>query len=166
MADYVIDTNVWITVDKIVDIGTMSKTELDCIEACRNWLRNFAASEDKLVVDGVASRKILNEYRKNLRQQGLARNLLNQLERKPRERIIDIDISFDVDGHAIVPPELRVADKNDRKFIAVALAHNPTPPIIDATDTDWEKEKSRLIEHRIIVQELCPDYIQEKLAQK
>lgn len=164
MTDYVIDTNVWVVVDKISDIKKLSKTEIDCIETCRNWLRDFANSNDKLVIDGVLTRKILNEYRKNIGQRGRARDLLNQLERLPRERLIEIDIKFDSDGYAIVPPEVAIQDKNDRKFIAVALAHEPTPPIVDATDTDWAKEDKKLLEYGLIIHELCPDFIRQKLT--
>jgi hypothetical protein len=107
--------------------------------------------------------KILTEYRKNIREGGLAQQYLNQLLTQPINRLIFVKLDFDADGYAIVPSDLMIDDEEDRKFIAAALAHTPTPPIIDATDTDWEKEKARLQKHGINVQELCPEYIQEKM---
>jgi hypothetical protein len=166
VADYVIDTNVWVMVDKVIDVSKASKEEVACIEACRDWLRRFEASDDRLIVDDFASRKILNEYRRSIGQRGRARDLLNRLERLPRERILDVDIAFDADGYAVVPPDLMVVDKDDRKFVAVALAHQPTPPIVDATDTDWEQARELLLRHGIVVQELCPEYIQKIMAGK
>jgi hypothetical protein len=57
-----------------------------------------------------------------------------------------------------------VVDRDDRKLVAVALAHNPTPPIVDATDSDWEKIRQLLLDVGLMVHELCPDYIAQKLS--
>ncbi len=159
--DFVIDTNVWVMVDKIKDVGKLSLTEIDCIDACQKWLRHFSTSHARLVVDGYLTRKILTEYRRNIKGRQ-AQDLLNQLERLPRERLVEIDIAFDADGFAILP--FHTADPKDRKFIAVALAHAPMPPIVDATDTDWTKEKINLNAYGITIIELCPEYISAKLA--
>ncbi len=66
MTDYVIDTNVWLMVDKMI-AGVKSKAELDCIRGCRSWLRTFVESEEKLVVD--VTYRILKEYRENISRQ-------------------------------------------------------------------------------------------------
>ncbi len=162
MADYVVDTNVWIMVDKSLEDVT-TQTELDCIEACRQWLAAFMKSADRLVVD--ADYQILGEYRtyaKPSRQ--LANSWLNQLERAPRNKLVYIEnIQYDDHSHAIIPFDL---DRKDRKFVAVALAHKPKPPIVTATDTDWDEAKDRLKAVGLTVIELCPDYIAEKRAQK
>jgi hypothetical protein len=163
--DVIIDTNVWVMVDRVIDVGSLTLIEIDCIRACRNWLRAFADGEGKLVVDGFLTRRILTEYRRNIAPQGQAKDLLNRLEAMPRERLIEVEIAFDSNGHAVVPPELGAVDRSDRKFVAVALAHKPTPPIIDAIDTDWTKTQAELNATGITVIELCPDYLQEKLAQ-
>jgi len=161
--DYVIDTNVWVMMDKpIAEINTAE--ELECIQACRDWLQKFSTSEDRLVVDILY--KILGEYRQNIQQGGLAQRYLNRLEAQPRKRIIDVEIELDEDGYAVVPSALAIPDLNDRKFIAVVLAHEPRPPIIDATDTDWEKDHQRLVDGGIKVYELCPGLIEKRLTEK
>jgi hypothetical protein len=161
MADYVVDTNVWAMMDK--SIGDMLKIEeIECIRNCRNWLRDFVNSTDRLVLDD--KHLILREYRNNMTPGGRAREFLNTLETKPREqRLVELAIDLDKDGYAVVPLYLAINDKDDRKFIAVALAHSPTPPIVNATDTDWAKDKAMLDPGGIIIQEICDDYIQATL---
>lgn len=161
MTDFVIDTNVWCLVDFDVSTATTIE-ELDCASNCRNWLREFIASTNVLVVD--LDYRIIKEYRDNIAKGGLAHQWLNQLETQPRElRLIELQIEYDDDGYGIVPPEVAIHDKEDRKLIAVALAHNPIPPIVNATDTDWEQDKPMLNAADIYVQELCDSYIQLKL---
>jgi len=160
VADYVVDTNVWVMIDKpISEVKTVA--ELDCIKTCRKWLEDFLASDDKLILD--AQYKILREYRKNVKQGSRAYQLLAILETAPRERLIELFIEFDEAGHAVLPFE--TTDPVDRKFVAVALKHTPTPPIVDATDTHWSKDHQVLSKAGLIVQEICPRYIEEKLAQ-
>lgn len=160
MADYVIDTNVWMQVDKsLSEISTLE--ELNCVEACLVWLRNFMGSDDRLAVDTAYA--IFGEYRKNIKaSRQIAYEWLNTLQRAPKTKMIEVEIEFDEAGDAILPDNSLIHDPNDRKLIAVALKFDPPLPIINATDTDWEKDKSKLSAAGIIVQELCLDYIQAK----
>lgn len=160
MTDVVVDTNVWAMVDKtIADVSTIE--ELDCIEACKNWLKLFTESDDRLAIDWMY--KILAEYRGQIKKGGLAEQLLNRLEAQPRDRLVELEIEFDENGYAILPDDIEFHDRNDRKFIAVAIQFDPYAPIYNATDTDWAKEKPSLIEHGFTIHELCDDYIQSKL---
>ncbi len=159
MAEFVVDTNVWAMADKL--IADANEIELDCIEAAQNWLRAFIAGTDILALDD--RYQILGEYRANIRQRGFATQILNQLEKKPRDRLIEVTIEFDDDGYAILSEEVLIDDKSDRKFIAVSLKFDPPAPLINAVDTDWTKDKPKLDAAKILVQELCPDYIAAKL---
>jgi hypothetical protein len=161
VTDYVVDTNVWMMIDE--SVADASQAKLDCIEACKNWLRDFVNNEDRLVLD--ASHEILNEYRRNIKaSRRLAHLWLNQLERAPRNKLLEeAQIEFDNDGYAIMPSSLMAVHNKDRKLVAVALAHNPHPVITDAADTDWKKVEKELGDAGITVLELCPDYIQELL---
>lgn len=160
MTDVVVDTNVWAMVDKtIADVDSIE--ELDCIEACQEWLKFFTTSDDRLIIDWMY--KILSEYRQQIKQGGLAEQLLNQLESKPRDRLVESEIEFDEHGYAVLPDDITFEDGNDRKFIAVAIQSDPFAPIYNATDTDWEKEKPALIAYGLEIHELCPDYIQSKM---
>ena len=117
---------------------TTTRAELDCFDACRKWLRTFINGADKLVVD--LDYKIIKEYRANIAKGTLTEQWLNRLETQPRDlRLVEVQIAYDADGYAIVPPKVAIQDKNDRKFVAVVLAHQPTPPIVNGTDTDWSK---------------------------
>lgn len=160
MSDFVVDTNVWVMVDKVIEVEKLSLNEIRCIRLCQKWLTEFRDSDSRLIVDGPHPRKILLEYRQNIAPKGFARSVLNQLERAPRERVVEMPIEFDEHGFAVLT--FTTSDRKDRKFIAVALAHDPTPPIVEATDTHWEQDKEVLTAAGITVQELCPEYIQEK----
>lgn len=156
VADYVVDSNVWAWVDK--PISQLSKVELQCLQACLEWLKEFVPSADKLVVD--LTYKILQEYRNQIKKGGLAEQWLNKVETQPRNRkLVELQIEFDDDGYAVVPESLAMNDKADRKFIAVALKDNPIPPIVNASDTDWYKDQDMLKKGGIQVIELCLDYI-------
>lgn len=136
--------------------------EIDCLDLCRRWLKAFVDSDDRLVVD--LTYKILGEYRDNITNNGLARTWLNQLETQPRDRkLVELLIAFDLDGFAELPAHCLIADKKDRKMVAVALAHVPTPPLVNATDTDWHLERAKLESVGIALQEICAIYINSKL---
>ena len=57
------------------------------------------------------------------------------------------------------PEDQRLADfdRDDRKFVAVALASGASPPIVNATDTDWWEHRDALSEHSVNVRFLCTD---------
>ena len=159
MSDIVVDTNVWVMVDKLIgEVDT--EQEKDCIGACADWLRQFIQGEDRLVVD--STYKVLSEYRRNVKKGGIAENLLNQLTNRLFHRLVQKPIKFDVNGHAILPADIAFADPEDRKFIALAIQFHPYAPIYNATDTDWSEAVNRLAERGLTIYELCPDYIQLK----
>jgi hypothetical protein len=163
VADYVVDTNVWAMVDK--DIASLTADEIACFGQCKNWLRAFVAGDDKLVVD--TQFLVFSEYRNNIGQNGLARVWLNQLETKPRNRkLVELEIELNEEGFAVVPPHCEIHDKQDRKWVALALKDEPPYPIVNAVDTDWEQEKELLNAANIYVQELCLTYIQTTLNRR
>lgn len=159
MANYVVDTNVLVMIDK--PIAQLTELELACAEACREWLQTFQMNgEDKLVLD--YQNRIHQEYRQNIQPQGIARDWLNRVFRAFMNHVAMVNVEYDDNAHAILPETITFDDPSDRKFIAVTLAHTPTPSIINATDTDWDKQKEMLIANGIEVIELCPDYIADK----
>lgn len=160
MADWVVDTNVWLMADKfIAEISTPD--EIDCIEAALDWLRNFEDSDDHLWLDD--RYKILGEYRRKIKKGHVAEARLNQLEQQPRERLREVRANFDEDGYAILPEGVSFHDPADRVFLAVALKRQPPVPIVNASDTDWRKERAALTQAGVSVEELCPAYIDARL---
>lgn len=156
----VVDTNVWVNMDRL---SVETDAERARVQACQEWGAAFSLGTDayKLAVD--YSWKILKEYRNNIKQGGLAERYLNRLLSRPITRLELVEIRFDENHHAILPENVSFNDPNDRKFVAVSLAFQPPTPIINATETDWAKEQTQLAAAGIMVNELCPDYLAEKL---
>jgi hypothetical protein len=59
-------------------------------------------------------------------------------------------------------PDLGTFDRNDRKFVAVALASGERPSILNAADTDWWKHREALGRHGVVIRFLCLDLMQER----
>lgn len=157
----VVDTNVWVNIDKI---PPDSETERECILACLQWGSTFRQSDEdyKLAVDDAW--KILSEYRRNIKSGGLAERYLNDLLSQPITRLTFVTIQFDEHGHAKLSTDL-IHDPNDRKFVAVSLQFQPPAVIVNSTDTDWEEARNKLEQQGIPLRSLCPDYIQGKTKQ-
>ena len=51
-------------------------------------------------------------------------------------------------------------DPPDRKFVAVAVAHQDKPPILQAADSKWLGWNSALADHGVRVDFLCPEDIE------
>jgi hypothetical protein len=54
-------------------------------------------------------------------------------------------------------PALRGFDRSDRKFVAVALASNLSPKVLNAVDSDWWNFQEPLRRHGVKVTFLCPE---------
>ena len=48
-------------------------------------------------------------------------------------------------------------DRDDRVFVAVALASGAKPAILNATDTDWWDYREALARHGVEIEFLCPE---------
>lgn len=57
-------------------------------------------------------------------------------------------------------PTLASFDRSDRKFVAVALAAQTAPQILNAADTDWWQHRAALQQHGITITFLCPELMQ------
>ena len=54
-------------------------------------------------------------------------------------------------------PALTGFDSSDRKFVAVAVASEIQPALLNATDTDWWEYRVELERHGVNVHFLCPE---------
>ena len=54
-------------------------------------------------------------------------------------------------------PSLNGFDRDDRKFVAVALASETDPNVLNASDSDWWDYRQELSRHGIQVDFLCPE---------
>jgi hypothetical protein len=152
VANFVIDTNVWVMPDR--EIHTLDTLPLvACAETCREWLMALRTGENQAVVDDTYT--IVGEYRRNLRQGGFGEKILNELMKTGR--LIYRSASQ-------LPGELGPEhfDPSDQKFVAVALASDPPDPIVNAVDSDWSEHRAALKQAGLTIIELCPDCIAQE----
>ena len=162
MDNIVVDTNVWVTAGKLAaDVETIE--EADCVEACIDWTQAFLGGERRLLVD--TDSKVIDEYMNHISRGRYPDSNLNELYTSIWERFELIEIQFDESGYALLPPTVSFHDPADRKFVALALACDPYAPIYNAADTDWAKERPNLESHGLTVNELCPEYIKNRIKQ-
>lgn len=162
MSNIVVDTNVWITAGKRAS-EVESIEEADCIEACIDWTSAFLAGDARVLVD--TDGKVFDEYWVYVSLGRFPGSSLFELYNNLWERFESMKIDFDEDGYAVLPGTISFHDTADRKFIALALSCTPFAPIYNAADTDWAKERTQLESHGLTINELCTEYIREKMSQ-
>ncbi len=166
----VVDTNVL----KIANLAAQPDSDSDvpdicvlsCIEAVEHVIKKRG-----IVLD--AGDEIFDEYRQQLSMKGQpgvgdafmkwVHDHRYSLPDRQRVQITANDDSYDeFPAHE----DLNNFDKSDRKFVAVSNAHPDKPPILQATDSKWWGWKKALKECSIIVQFICPEYIETKYQEK
>ncbi len=163
MNNIVVDTNVWITAGKLAsEVETIEEAE--CIEACIDWTKEFLSGEVRVLVD--TDGKVFDEYWTYVSMGHFPGSSLFELYNNLWERFEPVKIEFDESGYAVLPDPVSFCDRNDRKFIALALACIPYAPIYNAEDTDWAKERGQLEQNGLTINELCPAYIEERLRER
>lgn len=160
MSEVVIDTNVLMTAD-----GRAEHASAGCFGACVQELKRV---RDECVVRLDDQRLILEEYRTS----GLSfagrpnvgsaffKWLFDNQANPVHCRQVHVTPTADSDrGFEEFPddPDLHGFHRDDRKFVAVALASTPRPPIMNATDTDWWRYRQALARHGLVITFLCPD---------
>lgn len=131
----IVDTNV-----ALVASGRSECVSKDCVVTCAERLGQINNGEVKLVLDD--QRRIINEYRGQLNpdgQPGIGDVFLKWVEMNwANPDRCDLVPIMPVDGaeHEFEEfpddPALAGCDPDDRKFIAVAVAHPERPPILQA----------------------------------
>jgi len=150
------DTNV-----PVVANGRMSQANHDCVSACIDALLRIR-QERRLLLDNGGL--ILDEYRRNLSPSGqpgpgdaFFKWLWDNQGNADQCRRVDVTPD-DNRGFAEFPDDADLSDfdPDDRKFVAVALASEVTPPTLNATDTDWWIHRNALVRNGVRVEFLCP----------
>ena len=157
----VVDTNV-----AVVANGHSPQASANCVAICINRLERIIRGEEKLALDDKWI--ILGEYLRNLRSSGepgagdnfLRWVLANKNQRCDLVPITPIDSSENEFEEFPDDPALADFDPDDRKFIAVAIAHPEKPLILQAVDSQWWDFRNALRENGIIVEFICEDDIQ------
>jgi hypothetical protein len=150
------DTNV-----PVVANGRTSQASPDCVLACIDALLRIR--ENCLLLDDGGL--ILDEYRRYLSPSGQPGSgdaffkwLWNNQGNADQCRRVKITADDDR-GFAEFPddPELERFDKDDRKFVAVALASGNAPPVLNASDTDWWNFREVLSQRGVRVDFICQE---------
>jgi len=160
MKRVIIDTNVLVAAN-----GADTETSLDCQIKCKEFLDGFGIHIcARIDLSGL----ILEEYRRNTSP---TKQRAGDIFRKKLNDSLGGDLCEMVDITPIPPdytdggdfaefpddPALQNFDDDDKKFVAVALAQHPPPPICHATDEDWWKHEQTLRQYGVIIDHLCPD---------
>ncbi len=155
-AEVVLDTNV-----AVVANGKAEQAGSKCVTACRDKLRQIQEGRLILLLDD--KRLIMEEYRKNLNpsgQPGYGDRFFKWLWYAHMQhcRIVRVT-SNDIREFEEFPdnPDLAAFDRDDRKFVAVALASGSNPKILNAVDTDWWVHREALRRQGVEVAFLCPE---------
>lgn len=156
-AEVVVDTNVLVVAN-----GKTEQASPKCQAACNQEIKQLQA-ERRTLLDETGY--IFEEYRKNLDgddQTELGTEFFFWLwdnQYNPKHcRKVPITVHSDC-GFEEFPndPRLSNFDSDDRKFVAVALASQSDPQVLNATDTDWWAHRKALEENGVDVVFLCPE---------
>lgn len=164
----IVDTNV-----PLVANGKADQASEDCVETCIDRLVQITAGNVKLVLDD--QRRIIEEYRNKLNPggfPGVGDAFLKWVEinwanpqRCDLVSIMPIDDSETDFQEFPTDPALADFDPDDRKFIAVALAHAEKPPILQAVDSAWWTYRDTLRQNGVTVEFICENDIRSILNQ-
>jgi hypothetical protein len=157
----VVDTNV-----AVVANGNSAQASPTCVWTCTVRLHELTEN-GRLVIDD--RWLILKEYMANLRSSGQPGNgdaflkwVLTNYTNPDRCELVTITPTNEERtnfNEFPVTPGLADFHDEDRKFVAVTMAHPAHPPILQAVDTEWWNLRDQLTEAGVTVEFLCPDDI-------
>lgn len=166
----VVDTNVPKTANLATQPDPNSDVSDACVLACVEAVEHVIKKRG-LIID--AADEIFDEYRQQLSikgQPGVGDRFMkwvhdNRWSLPVAQRV---HITQNGDSYDAFPThdDLSDFDRSDQKFVAVANAHKNKPPILQATDSNWWGWKDALADVGIVVQFLCPEYVEAKYAKK
>jgi hypothetical protein len=164
---YVVDTNVPIIANGSADVSG------DCVLSCVREIKRIGQSgrvalDDKWLILGEYKRRLLTRGQRSISDQFLKWILTNQAN---PNRCDLVQITYKQSNACDFEefpnhPELAAFDVSDRKFVAVAAAHDQHPPILQAADSKWWGWKKTLEECGIEVRFLCPRDIERLFTRK
>ncbi len=167
---WVIDTNVPKTANRAIDPDNIPEYLCKCVQVCVEAIEEVTQNGG-LVLD--YGDLFFDEYRGKLSMSGQPGigdmfMLWVHYERWSFPAEDRVCITPDGDSFNEFPdhPGLSDFDDSDRKFIAVANAHDKAPIVLQAVDSKWWGWKDALDEAGIHVKFLCPEYIETKYDAK
>ena len=165
MEAVIIDTNVIVIAN-----GEAEHASWECVEHCQNQLKQIINQSVRTVVDD--KWRIFNEYKRNAniaKQKGIGDVFVKRLLQNWNNPNICTMLKItsltgngtDFEEYPNDDEALKDFHKNDRKFIAVALAYKKesgqTATILLAIDRGWKDYLSTLAEYGVPVDILCDE---------
>ncbi len=141
---FVIDTNVLVVA---------SDPTRDCSEHCFDFLEKILRDKSVIFIDVFFDKErqsfcseIEDEYKKNIDSQDYAYQFLRKIfDHDPNSIICRVVVKKDEDENYLdFPSDLKNFDPSDKKFVAVAIASNQNPEIVNAVDSDWKQYETVL----------------------
>jgi len=166
----VVDTNVALVANERVPQASPA-----CVMTCAQRLLRITRGAEKLVIDNTGW--IIGEYGKKLHhsgQPGVGDFFFKWVvdNQAVPERCELVPITPVIDDRGITfeefpsDPTLSGFHYKDRMFVAVALAHEQKPPILQAVDTKWWNLRDVLLRYCVKVEFLCEDDIRRMLTRR
>lgn len=167
---YLIDTNVMLAASAVSELsGVASRAmpqELELRETIFEWLAEFDQSGRRIVLDeeGLVRAEYERNMPFNMREQEYGMQVLQSKIDKMLVEYVPIN-SLEANGEhiAVLEPvhEIIVTDREDRKWVACALAaqilFDQVPPIVYGAETDWFIAEEKLMAIGLCFQRLLPD---------
>ncbi|MEZ4632763.1 MAG: hypothetical protein R2880_18980 [Deinococcales bacterium] len=154
---FVVDTNVLVLANGRDTTEKQLRCQLASIEALEEVRQHLA------VIDNLGC--ILSEYQRYCNfssQLGMGDEFFkylfqHQADEHSCEQVVLTPLDKDCKSFKEFPntEELQKFDPSDKKFVAVALQSIHKPPILNATDSDWQAFSTALNKQGILVQEIC-----------
>jgi len=166
MSAFVVDTFIVDTNVPIVANAHSAQADPACVLTCIRALLAIQAQSIVLLDEGML---ILTEYMRNLCMSGqpgagdFFMKWVWSVQADPRhcKRIPITPLPNDSTNFAEFPNDADLAhfDRSDRKFVAVALASNSAPEILNAVDSDWADFAAPLARYGLHLHFLCPQHV-------
>lgn len=178
MAMYLIDTNAMLAASAVGELSNLAQRamprEIELRELIFDWLAEFEASDDQMLLDeeGLVRAEYQRNMPFNMHEQEYGMQVLqNKIDRSLAE-YVPIE-TFEGNGEhiAVLAPEheVLVGDREDRKWVACALAARHylevSPPIVYGAETDWFVAEQALRAIGVEFLRLLPDeWYQQRVA--
>ena len=161
----VVDTNV-----AVVAEGLSTIADATCVARCQDALLDIVRSGGLLLDDGNA---IVAEYVGTLGhagQPGVGRAFAKWVFNYQFDPVCCSRVRLTAcsdDGwrsYEEFPDDdrLRAFDRDDQKFVSVAVASCQHPPILNAVDSDWTEHEVALADCGVLVRQLCTEQVDRR----
>ena len=175
---YLVDTNVMLAASAVQELSNLAiramPQEIELREIIYEWLAAFDQSDNRIILDEEGL--VRSEYERNMpfnmHGQEYGMQVLQDKLSRCLVEFVPID-SLEANGEhiAVLDPshEVLVTDREDRKWVACALAaqvlFEQVPPIVYGAETDWFIAEEQLMDIGLCFHRLLPDaWYNERVA--